>query len=82
MEEIIGTMAATLTTISFVPQAIKIIRSKHTADISLSMYIILNLGISCWLAYGIMLDNFPMMLANGITLPLTLSILYIKIKFG
>jgi len=74
-------MAAVLTTISFVPQAIKTIKSRHTKDLSLFMYAILTTGVFLWFVYGILLMNAPLMLANGITLLFTATILVMKIKY-
>jgi MtN3 and saliva related transmembrane protein len=79
---IIGFCAATLTTIAFVPQAIRAWRTRHTRDISLPMYIIFTLGVLCWLIYGISLNSLPMILANSITLVLAVSILVLKIRYG
>ncbi|MBK8809012.1 MAG: SemiSWEET transporter [Bacteroidales bacterium] len=77
--EIIGILAATLTTTSFIPQAYKIIKTKNTDGISLSMYIFFSLGVLLWLIYGIFLNNLPIIIANSITLCLALIILYFKI---
>ena len=82
MEEIVGSMAAFLTTASFVPQAIQVIRTKHTKDLSLGMYIMVNAGIACWLAYGLMLGSMPLIIANSVTIFFSLIILYYKIKEG
>jgi len=78
---IIGLVAATCTTISFVPQAIRIIKTKHTKDISLAMYSIFTTGIFLWLVYGILVKDLPLIIANVITLLLTLIILILKIKY-
>lgn len=78
---IIGFTAAILTTVAFVPQAIKIIVNKNTKDISLGMYIILNMGIVCWLIYGIFTLDFPIIFANLITFAFTLTILIYKLRF-
>jgi len=80
--EIIGWLAAFLTTFSFVPQAIKVIRTRDTSSISLSMYSLFTLGISCWLVYGAMMKNGPMLIANLVTLALALIILIAKIRNG
>jgi len=82
MEDVIGIIAATLTTISFVPQVVKLIRTRHTKDISLSMYIIFVTGVFFWLVYGIMLGKFPIIAANVVTLSLTGVILYLKVRHG
>ena len=80
--ETIGWLAAVLTTFSFVPQAIKVIRTKETSSISLWMYSIFTLGISFWLVYGLMIGSIQMTLANVITLVLAIIILRAKIKNG
>jgi MtN3 and saliva related transmembrane protein len=59
-----GYVAATLTTLAFVPQALKTIRSKDTRSISLGMYVVFTIGIAFWLAYGIVLGSIPMILSN------------------
>jgi MtN3 and saliva related transmembrane protein len=78
---LMGFAAATCTTISFIPQTIKTIKTRHTKDLSLGMYFILNAGIIFWLAYGIFKNDLPIILANAITLALTLIILGLKIKY-
>lgn len=78
----IGYAAATLTTVSFVPQAIRVIRTRHTADLSLAMYSIFAVGVALWLAYGVALGSLPIVLANGTTLILVLVILAMKLRFG
>ncbi len=78
----IGLVAAVFTTISFLPQAIRIIKLKETRDISLWTYILLEGGIVLWLIYGIMLGKMPIILANAITLFFTSVILFLKIKYG
>ena len=76
-----GLVAATLTTASFIPQAVKTIKTRHTKDISLGMYIILTTGVLLWFIYGIVKKDIPLMLANGITSLLALIILILKIKY-
>lgn len=78
----IGLLAAALTTVSFLPQVIKIIKTKHTKDISLLMYMIFITGIILWLIYGISLKELPIIIGNGITFILALTILILKIKHG
>lgn len=77
-----GFVAATLTTVSFVPQAMKIIRSKQTQGISLWMYLTFTIGIAFWLAYGLVLMSWPMIIANVVTLLLSLTILSLKLRYG
>jgi len=78
----IGTAAAALTTTSFIPQAWKVWRSHHTADISLGMYALFTLGVALWLGYGILLDSWPVIIANAITLLLAGMVLMMKLRFG
>lgn len=78
----IGFLAATGTTISFLPQAIRCIRTGNTRDLSLPMYIILNLGVILWLLYGVLISDMPIIFANAITMCFTLTILVLKIKHG
>ena len=78
----IGFIAATFTTIAFLPQAIKMIRTKDTKSISLFMYIILNAGIILWLIFGFLILELPVILANLITIIFTLTILFLKIRHG
>jgi MtN3 and saliva related transmembrane protein len=78
----IGSTAATLTTTAFMPQAWKVWRTRHTADISLGMYILFTTGVALWLAYGILLESWPIIIANSVTLLLAGAVLVMKIKFG
>ncbi|MGB9771087.1 MAG: SemiSWEET transporter [Candidatus Kapaibacteriota bacterium] len=79
--QIVGSIAAVMTTTAFVPQAVKIIRTKSTKDISLGMYVILTTGILFWLIYGILLGEAPIIFANTIGFILTFIILILKIKY-
>lgn len=80
--EWIGSAAATLTTTAFIPQAWKVWRTRHTADISLGMYALFTLGVAMWLIYGILLESWPIIIANCITLLLAGLVLAMKLKFG
>jgi len=77
----IGLAAATCTTISFLPQAIRVIRTKRTRDISLWMYIIFSFGTFLWLTYGFLTKDIPLISANSITFTLSLIILTMKLKY-
>lgn len=77
-----GFLAAILTTISFVPQAVKTIRTRNTSGISLAMYVIFTVGVGLWLVYGLLLGSWPMILANTVTLLLALTILVSKLRYG
>ena len=78
---IIGLIAAFCTTLSFLPQALQTIKTKDTKGISLSMYSLFTFGTLLWFTFGIMSTNYPIMIANGITLILALIILTYKIKY-
>lgn len=78
----IGSAAAILTTTAFIPQALKVWHTRHTADISLGMYAMFTLGVALWLAYGILLEAWPIIIANSITLLLAGAVLAMKIRFG
>jgi MtN3 and saliva related transmembrane protein len=78
----VGYVAAALTTFSFVPQAVRTIRTKETHGISLWMYVMFNAGIAFWLVYGLVLMSWPMILANIVTLALSGTILALKIRYG
>jgi MtN3 and saliva related transmembrane protein len=77
----IGTIAAILTTCSFLPQAIKTFKTKEVSGISLGMYSIFAAGVALWLIYGILLAAWPIIIANAITLCLALCILVMKLRY-
>lgn len=78
--EWIGYIAATCTTIAFLPQVIHTIRSKNVKGISLNMYLILELGLILWLMYGLHIKDLPIIAANSVTLIFSSVILYMKIR--
>ena len=79
--EIIGLVAAVLTTSSFIPQVIKTWKTKSAGNLSLTMYIAMFTGIVLWLIYGIHLGSLSMILANAITAILTLIIIIFKLLY-
>jgi MtN3 and saliva related transmembrane protein len=79
--EIMGLVAAVLTTYSIVPQVHKTWRNKSTKDISLTMYLAMFLGVVLWLIYGIYHDSVPMILANFITAVLLFIMIVLKLKY-
>jgi MtN3 and saliva related transmembrane protein len=81
MVTIIGIVAAICTTISFLPQVLKIRRTKQATDLSMPMYIVFSFGVLCWLIYGILIRSIPVILANAATLVLCLYILAMVIKY-
>lgn len=78
----IGLLAAAFTTAALLPQVIQAVKTKRTEDISLLMYIILTAGISLWLIYGLLTVDLPIIIANSITLALTVILLILKIEYG
>lgn len=79
---ILGFTAAALTTGSFLPQAIKTIRTKDTHSISFFMYLLFSTGTLLWLLFGLFSDNIPIVVANAITLVFAVIILIYKMKYG
>jgi MtN3 and saliva related transmembrane protein len=79
---LIGLMAGLLTTLSLVPQALKIWKSKSAKDISLKMFVAFSVGVALWLVYGILQKEVPMILWNAVSLALASAILAMKFKFG
>ena len=80
--DLIGALAACLTTLSFVPQAWLTFKTRNVSGVSLSMYSVFTVGVALWLAYGLLLGAWPVVIANAITLLLALSILAMKLIYG
>ena len=80
--EWLGVVAATCTTLAFIPQALKTIRTRDTSGISLSMYLVFTVGIGFWFGYGIVLESWPMIVSNAITFVFSATILGLKLKHG
>jgi MtN3 and saliva related transmembrane protein len=78
----VGYVAACLTTCSFLPQAWLTFRTRDVRGISLGMYAAFSGGVALWLAYGLLLGAWPIVLANAITLSLALGILAMKLRYG
>jgi MtN3 and saliva related transmembrane protein len=81
IQDLIGYAAATLTTVSFVPQALKTFRTRDVSGISLVMYSLFATGVALWLVYGVMLGEAPIYVANAITLALALAVLVMKLRY-
>ena len=79
---LIGLLAATLTTGSFVPQLLKVLKSRSTKDISLAMYIVICTGLLLWLVYGILKSDAAIIIANIITFAMAFVILLFKLKYN
>lgn len=77
----IGSIAAILTTFAFLPQVIKVIKSKDTESIALGMYLMQVLGIVLWLAHGLVIQDLPLILANSVSFILSGTILVYKIRY-
>ena len=78
----LGIIAGMLCTVSFIPQVFQIVKTKNTKSISLVTFILFCLGVMFWLLYGVVLGQWPIIIANVITLLLALIILVMKIKYG
>lgn len=81
LAEWIGFAAATLTTLSFVPQAWLTFRTKDVSGISLGMYSVFTAGVALWLVYGLFLQAWPVVAANAVTLALASGILLMKLRY-
>jgi len=79
---LIGICAGTLTTLAFLPQALRAWKTRSTADVSLVMFLAMCAGIVLWLIYGLLLSDLPLIIANGVTLGLALAVLAAKLRFG
>lgn len=79
---VIGLMAATLTSLAFLPQAIKVWRTRSTRDISLIMFSVMTTGIVLWLIYGLLVADLPLICANAVTLPMAAYVLFAKLRYG
>jgi MtN3 and saliva related transmembrane protein len=80
--EIIGYCAAFLTTIAFLPQAIQSWRTRDLSGISVGMYSLFTIGVGLWLIYGLIIEKWPLIVANALTFALALSILVLKLRAG
>lgn len=81
LTDAIGYLAALLTTGSFLPQALRVWRSRETHAISLAMYVAFSSGVALWLLYGLLAGSWPVLLANAVTLVLALAILVMKMRY-
>jgi MtN3 and saliva related transmembrane protein len=80
--ETIGFIAAVLTTLCWLPQAVKTIRTRDTRSLSLVTQSALTLGVVLWLVYGLLIWNWPLILSNIVTLGLVATILTMKLRYG
>lgn len=80
--DLTGYLAAFLTTASFIPQALHTFRTRDVRGISLGMYAVFTTGVALWLVYGLLIGAWPVVVANALTLALSLAILIMKLRFG
>ena len=78
---LIGYLAAFLTTASFIPQAYHSWKTRDLSGISLPMYSMFSLGVACWIIYGLAINSWPVIVANAITLLLACTVLLLKLKY-
>lgn len=81
LHELIGYLAACLTTCSFVPQALHTFRTRDVSGISLGMYSVFTAGVAGWLVYGLLLQAWPIVISNAITVSLAAAILVMKLRY-
>ena len=77
---LLGYAAATCTTVAFVPQVVRIWKTRQTRDISLGMFIVMTAGVLMWLIFGLFIHDIPLVAANGATFVLSLTILLLKLR--
>ncbi len=77
--DLVGSTAAALTTLAFVPQVVKTVRTRHTRDISAAMWLLFCAGVALWLIYGLMMGAWPIIVANALTLGLAGTVLTVKL---
>ena len=80
MIDLLGYLAATLTTVAFIPQVIKSLRTQSVDDLSLAMLVAFSVGVGCWLAYGFLIGAVPLIAANAATLLCSVILLTLKLK--
>jgi len=81
LTDLLGFAAAACTTLSFVPQVLKIRRTRSTGDISAGMYWLFIFGLALWLGYGAIIGSWPILLANTLTIALATAVLWMKWRF-
>ena len=81
-KDLIGYVAAILTTTAFMPQLLHTWRTRSVADVSLGMYLAFTTGVGLWLVYGVLENAWPLILANTLTFAQVLAILWMKLRYG
>lgn len=82
IETVVGFFAGVFTTGSVLPQLYKTLKTRQTKDISLMMYVFLTLGLFLWFIYGILINEMPVIVANGVSLVFTATVLIMKARYG
>ena len=82
LADVVGSAAAVLTTLSFLPQVLRTLKTRDVSGISLVMYSAFTVGVALWLVYGLLLGSWPIVIANVITVMLALAIVVMKLVFG
>ena len=80
--DVLGYVAGMVTTFAFLPQVLRIVRTRSAQDVSWGMIAMFCVGVSLWLWYGIRLDSLPLIVANGVTLALVLTMFALKLRYG
>ena len=78
----LGSVAGFCTTVAFLPQVLKVWRTRSARDVSMGMYAVFTLGVVCWLAYGWLLTIWPIIIANIVTLVLVAAVIAMKLRWG
>ena len=81
-KDLFGFVAAALTTVAFLPQVLRVWRSRSARDISLPMYALFVTGVGFWVVYGVLIQSPPVILANVVTFLLSSAVLVAKLRFG
>lgn len=80
--DLVGFAAGFLATAAFVPQVAKTLKARSARDISLSMYVLFCAGVALWLAYGVLIASWPVIVSNAVTLVLSGAVLVLKLRHG
>jgi len=78
---VVGSVAAVCTTGAFVPQVVRVWRLKSAGHLSLPTFVLFSFGVAVWLAYGVLIDSLPVILANAATLGLSLALVFFKVRY-
>ena len=79
--DFLGYIAATITTIAFLPQIIKTVKSKSAKDVSMGMFVLFTTGVFLWIVYGVLTKTYPVLIANAVIFCLALTQIILKIKY-